>query len=119
MQVERYVDAAPFIGGQEGFRDTIGAIVPVGPRIFERLVPLGEAKAGVDLDDFSLRGVAIDAPVLIVHDKGDRPNPFRHGQALADAWPNAELMATEGLGHRKVLANPAVSARIRTFLKGE
>ena len=70
-------------------------------------------------EQFSLRGVAIDAPVLIVHDKGDRPNPFRHGQALADAWPNAELMATEGLGHRKVLANPAVSARIRTFLKGE
>ncbi|MFG3339822.1 alpha/beta fold hydrolase [Glycomyces sp. NPDC048151] len=107
---------APFIGGQEGFRDTIGAIVPVGPRIFERLVPLGEAKAGIALDDFSLRGLAIDAPVLIVHDKGDRPNPFRHGQALADAWPNAELMATTGLGHRKVLANPAVSARVREFL---
>ncbi|GAA2123344.1 alpha/beta hydrolase [Glycomyces algeriensis] len=110
---------APFIGGQEGFRDTIGAIVPVGPRIFERLVPLGEAKSGVKLDDFSLRGIELDGPVLIVHDQGDRPNPFRHGKALADAWPNAELMATTGLGHRKVLMNPAVGFRIRSFLKGE
>jgi pimeloyl-ACP methyl ester carboxylesterase len=113
----RFAMLAPFIGGQEGFRDTIGAIVPVGPRIFERLVPLGEAKSGVNLADFSLRGVDLDAPVLIVHDKGDRPNPFRHGQTLADAWPNAELMATTGLGHRKVLLNPAVSARVRGFLK--
>lgn len=113
----RFAMLAPFIGGQEGFRDTIGAIVPVGPRIFERLVPLGEAKSGVSLDDFSLRGVELDAPVLIVHDRGDRPNPFRHGQTLADSWPNAELMATTGLGHRKVLVNPGVSARVRAFLK--
>lgn len=113
----RLVMLAPFIGGEEGFRDTIGAIVPVGPRIFERLVPLGEAKSGVKLDDFSLRGIELEAPVLIVHDQGDRPNPFRHGKALADAWPNAELMATTGLGHRKVLLNPAVSARVRGFLK--
>lgn len=107
---------APFIGGEEGFRDTIGAIVPIGPRIFERLVPLGEAKAGVKLEDLSLKGVDVESPALIVHDKGDRPNPFRHGQSLADAWPNAELMATTGLGHRKVLLDPAVSFRVREFL---
>lgn len=108
---------APFIGGVEGFRDTIGAIVPVGPRIMKRLQPLGEAKAGIRLDDFSLRGLDVDSPALVVHDKGDRPNPFRHGQGLADAWPNAELMATTGLGHRKILANPAVGGRVTQFLK--
>ena len=57
--------------------------------------------------------------MLVVHDKGDRPNPFRHGKALADAWPNAELMATTGLGHRKVLLNPAVIARVSAFVRGE
>jgi pimeloyl-ACP methyl ester carboxylesterase len=108
---------APFIGGKEGFRDTIGAIVPVGPRIMDRLAPLGEAKAGVKLDDFSLKGVEVESEALIVHDRRDRPNPFRHGEALAAAWPNAELMATEGLGHRKVLVNPAVSGRVAQFLR--
>lgn len=107
---------APFIGGVEGFRDTIGAIVPVGPRIMSRLAPLGEAKAGIRLDDFSLHAVEVDAPALVVHDKGDRPNPFRHGQGLAERWPNAELMATTGLGHRKILANPAVTGRVTQFL---
>ncbi|MQM24874.1 alpha/beta fold hydrolase [Glycomyces albidus] len=108
---------APFIGGKEGFRDTIGAIVPVGPRIMDRLAPLGEAKAGVKLDDFSLRGLEIESPALIVHDRRDRPNPFRHGEALAAAWPNAELMATEGMGHRKILVSPAVSSRVAAFLR--
>lgn len=108
---------APFIGGIEGFRDTIGSIVPVGPRIFERLIPLGEARANVKIEDLTLRGVDVDSPALIVHDQGDRPNPFRHGRALAEAWPNAELMATTGLGHRKILLDPAVSARVSAFVK--
>ena len=115
----RLVMLAPFIGGEEGFYDTIGAIVPVGPRIFKHLMPLGEAKSGVKLEDFTLRGLDMEGPVLIVHDEGDRPNPFRHGKALADAWPNADLMATTGLGHRKVLRNPAVSARVSAFARGE
>ncbi|RRS00314.1 alpha/beta fold hydrolase [Glycomyces terrestris] len=109
---------APFIGGKEGFRDTIGAIVPVGPRIMDRLAPLGEAKAGVKLDDFSLRGLDVPSPALIVHDRRDRPNPFRHGESLAAAWPGAELMATEGLGHRKILVSPAVNSRVIRFVKG-
>lgn len=106
---------APFIGGVEGFADTIGAIVPVGPRMLKRLVPLGEAKAGIKLEDFSLNGLDVDAQSLIVHDRGDRPNPFRHGEGLAAAWPNSDLMATTGLGHRKILANPAVNSRITQF----
>jgi pimeloyl-ACP methyl ester carboxylesterase len=110
---------APFIGGAEGFRDTIGAIVPVGPRIMKRLQPLGEAKSGVLLDDFSLRGIEVESPALVVHDQGDRPNPFRHGKAVADAWPNAELMATTGLGHRKILVSPAVNSRVTRFMKAE
>ncbi|WP_081913852.1 alpha/beta fold hydrolase [Glycomyces sp. NRRL B-16210] len=117
LKETRLAMLAPFIGGVEGFRDTIGAIVPVGPRIMERLAPLGEAKAGIKLDDFSLHGIEVDSPALIVHDRGDRPNPFRHGERLAETWPNADLMATTGLGHRKVLANPAVSGRVTQFLK--
>lgn len=110
---------APFVGGVEGFRDTLTSIVPLGPRIFERLIPLAEAKADVRIGDLTLNGIDVRSPALIVHDQGDRPNPFRHGKALADAWPNAELMATTGLGHRKVLVNPAVSSRVTAFLKNE
>lgn len=109
---------APFTGGANGFSDTIGSVVPVGPRTIERLIPLAEARAGVEVSKLSLLDPVVEAPTLIVHDRGDRPNPFRNGVELAETWPNAELMATTGLGHRKVLLNPASVHRVTAFVKG-
>ncbi|THV42667.1 alpha/beta fold hydrolase [Glycomyces buryatensis] len=109
---------APFVGGVEGFSGTLNSIVPVGPRILERVVPLAEDRAEVKLSQLTLLDPVVDAPTFIVHDKGDRPNPIRYGQALAESWPNAEIMATSGLGHRKILINPEVSHRAHAFIKG-
>src|SRR5438552_3917150 len=41
--------------------------------------------------------------LLVVHDRGDREVPFVHGDRLAATWPGAQLRATEGLGHRRIL----------------
>lgn len=109
---------APFVGGTAGFRDTLSSVVPVGPRIIERVVPLAERRAGVELSKISLLDPPVEAPTLIVHDKGDRPNPFRNAEALAAAWPNVELMATTGLGHRKVLVGPETIRRVSAFVTG-
>ncbi len=109
---------APFIGGTSGFNDTLGAIVPVGPRIIGRLIPMAEQRADVELSKITLLDPPVEAPALIVHDKGDRPNPFRHAEELAAAWPNAELVGTSGLGHRKVLVSPEVNRRVTAFITG-
>ena len=55
-------------------------------------------------------------PLLLVHDRGDREVPFAHGRAVADAWPRARVVATEGLGHRKLLRDPGVVADIVAFI---
>jgi len=60
----------------------------------------------------------LDAPALIVHDRGDREVPFLSAQSLQRAWKGAELMATEGLGHRKLLVDPAVVERAVRFAVG-
>jgi hypothetical protein len=39
-------------------------------------------------------------------------------QALHRAWPGSELVATEGLGHRKLLSDPAVVERAVRFAVG-
>ncbi|WP_100446806.1 alpha/beta fold hydrolase [Glycomyces xiaoerkulensis] len=119
LSAPRLALIAPFIGGVTGFADTLGSIVPVGPRILGRFVPLVEARAGVALGDVTLMDPVVEAPTLIVHDTWDRPNPFRHGKALSEAWPNARLMATEGLGHRKVLVGPEVHRRVTGFAMGD
>jgi len=55
---------------------------------------------------------------LIVHDRSDREVPFMSAQALHRAWPGSELVATEGLGHRKLLSDPAVVERAVRFAVG-
>ena len=56
-------------------------------------------------------------PGLIVHDRGDRDVPMSHAERLQRAWPEARLLLTEGLGHRRILRDPAVIAATLEFLR--
>jgi pimeloyl-ACP methyl ester carboxylesterase len=51
-----------------------------------------------------------DGALLVIHDRDDREVPFVHGERLAAAWPHARLLETHGLGHRRILRDPAVLA---------
>lgn len=66
--------------------------------------------------DSAALGHRLDLPGLVVHDRDDDVVPFAEGEALARDWRGAEFLATEGLGHRQVLADPAVIARVVSFL---
>jgi len=61
----------------------------------------------------------LDLPALIIHDRNDRAMLFEEGQALAHAWPGAELYATSGLGHNRILVDAAVIERAVAFLAGQ
>lgn len=51
-----------------------------------------------------------DERLLVVHDRDDREVGIVHGQRLAELWPNARLVETAGLGHRRILRDDAVIA---------
>jgi pimeloyl-ACP methyl ester carboxylesterase len=76
-----------------------------------------EAREGVLMQSFEPRAVAprIAVPTLVVHDRGDSINAFADGQAFAQAIAGAQLLATEGLGHRRMLKDPDVIARVLAF----
>ncbi|MBX7192537.1 MAG: alpha/beta fold hydrolase [Sandaracinaceae bacterium] len=57
-------------------------------------------------------------PLLVVHDRDDKDVPLERGVAIAHAWPGAELVVTEGLGHRRVLHDPAVVSRVVDHVAG-
>ena len=69
-----------------------------------------EKRYGVDWQEFELPDSVqgIHAPALFIHDRGDKETRFDGGVALARTWPDARLLATEGLGHRRILRNAAV-----------
>jgi pimeloyl-ACP methyl ester carboxylesterase len=78
-----------------------------------------EAREGVLMRQFEPRAVAprLRLPTLVVHDRGDRVNAFADGQAFAHAIRGATLVATEGLGHRKMLRDPSVIAQVVAFAR--
>jgi pimeloyl-ACP methyl ester carboxylesterase len=68
--------------------------------------------------DYSLAESArtMTTPLLIVHDREDRDTYWSEGAALAEAWPGARLITTEGLGHRRILRDEKVIEEITRFV---
>ncbi|HVZ42556.1 MAG TPA: alpha/beta fold hydrolase [Ramlibacter sp.] len=60
-------------------------------------------------------GPRVRVPTLVVHDRGDNVNRFADGQAYAHTIRGAQLLATEGLGHRRILKDARVLARVALF----
>ncbi|HJV39915.1 MAG TPA: alpha/beta fold hydrolase [Geothrix sp.] len=59
----------------------------------------------------------LSTPLLVIHDRGDREVPWSDGEAIASAWPSATLLTTEGLGHQRILRDPAVIEQTVAFLQ--
>ena len=77
------------------------------------------AASGVQVDALSvdrLAGVR-ESALLVVHDRGDTEVSVRHGDRLAAAWPQAQLVLTDELGHRRILRDAAVIARAVAFIR--
>jgi pimeloyl-ACP methyl ester carboxylesterase len=55
------------------------------------------------------RGLAVQG--LVIHDEDDITVALADAKAIADAMTHAELMITQGLGHLRILRDPAVIAR--------
>lgn len=77
---------------------------------------VSRAGAPVDAFDVPRLGAELWLPLLVVHDRDDDEVAWSDGAAIARAWPAAELVTTRGLGHRRILRDPAVVARVTAFL---
>lgn len=58
------------------------------------------------------------APLLVIHDRDDTETRYRGGAELAELWPGARLMTTEGLGHRRILRDERVVRAAVEFIRG-
>jgi pimeloyl-ACP methyl ester carboxylesterase len=79
-----------------------------------------EERFGVRWSDFELPRIAprLRAPALVIHDRSDGMVPWQQGAALAQAWPEARLLSTEGLGHGRILEHPQVTRAALDFITG-
>ena len=54
--------------------------------------------------------------VLVLHDEGDEIIPFAESRQIVAAWPGAQLHATRGLGHNRILRDAGVIQSAVAFI---
>lgn len=99
------------------FTRRIGLVGGMLPRIHRLL----EARTGVAMRELAahVRAPALGVPALVVHDLADPEVPWEEGESYARHWPGARLLSTAGLGHSRIVNDPAtIDAGLR-FLRGE
>jgi pimeloyl-ACP methyl ester carboxylesterase len=77
---------------------------------------------GLGADEFDARVQAAEVdpvPTLVVHDRRDRQTAYADAARLVALLPQAELVTTEGLGHRRILADPAVVRAVVAFIHAD
>jgi pimeloyl-ACP methyl ester carboxylesterase len=87
-------------------------------RAFDREL---EEFVGIPMREFDAihQSSRVDAvPTLVVHDRGDRQTPWADSARLVASLPDARMVATEGLGHRRILKDPAVVREVVGFITG-
>ena len=77
-----------------------------------------EERYGVRWEELELGRVAprLAAEALFIHDCDDRMVPWKQGAAFAQHWRGARLVTTEGLGHRRILEDAAVTKAAADFI---
>jgi len=118
LAVDRLVCVAPGVD-LEGYVGEFGRIFGLSTDVTRSLKLRIERHVGVTMRELDPRraGEDLRIPLLIFHDRMDREAPFSGGEALARSWPGARLIATEGLGHTRILWDEKVVSAATGFLR--
>ncbi|MDP9195120.1 MAG: alpha/beta hydrolase [Acidobacteriota bacterium] len=113
----RLVFIAPPLNPRD-YTARFGEILGLDAATIEGLQMRIEERFARKWSDYSLEETArlMTTPLLVVHDREDRDTFWSEGAALAEAWPGARLLTTEGLGHRRILRDKSVIAGVTQFI---
>lgn len=82
------------------------------------MIKLFEKKFGETINNYSayIAAKEVSIPVLVIHDTNDDDVPVLAAHHIMKHLAHAELMITDGLGHRKILGDSKVIKKIIQFL---
>jgi pimeloyl-ACP methyl ester carboxylesterase len=99
----------------------IARLLRLSPEIEAGLRHLIEQRYGKEVWDrasMNLRARSINSLGLLFHDRNDRKVSHSESEAIAEAWPRAELILTSGLGHERILQDATVIEQTVKFMQG-
>lgn len=97
-----------------------GGLLGLSSRAVRELAIAIERRIGVlyaELEPLRL-APEMTAPLHVVTDRGDDEAPLDSVEKLVRSWPGATLRVTDGLGHRRILRDPAVVDEAVRFFTG-
>ena len=117
LRVERAVFISPPSDPREFLRifsSAIGLSDAVRARVKLRV----EQRLGMTMEDMraTVHATSMRTPLLVIHDEDDKEVPVRVGMSVARAWPGAELVLTQGLGHQRILRDSNVINSAASFI---
>jgi pimeloyl-ACP methyl ester carboxylesterase len=96
------------------FRETVGLPETVWPHFLRHLERrIGHPPLQFDAANFA---GTLQLPGMVVHCQDDIEISFEQAELTHAAWPGSRLLATSGLGHRRILKDPEVIASVTAFL---
>jgi len=120
LEVERVVFISPPADPRE-FLKIFGAAIGINGDVRARVRRRVEQRLGVPMEEMLAHGIApnMRIPLLVIHDRDDKEVPFGVGRGIAQHWPGAELLVTEGLGHQRILRDPSVRDAAVSFVDAD
>jgi len=91
-----------------------------GERIRAGMVRRIERRFDAPMSSFDLTLMArqmTPPPLLVMHDRDDHETRWPDSSDLSRAWPDARLLTTSGLGHRRILSDPEVVTQVVRFVR--
>jgi len=114
LRLERAVFVSPPADPRQ-FLEIFSAALAITDEVRARLKERVERRVGISMERMraDVLATSMQVPLLVVHDRNDKEVPVDSGQRIADSWPSAELILTEGLGHQRILrAEPVTNVAV-------
>ncbi|HSL68624.1 MAG TPA: alpha/beta fold hydrolase [Longimicrobiales bacterium] len=116
VRFERNVFLAPatdFHGYLHRWSDAL----ELSPAVLNLMVRRIEQRLGFCWDELRVSGLTgLSGRALVLHDPADGEVPYGDAKLLVNAWPNASLVPSPGLGHRRLLHDPGLVSRVVEFV---
>lgn len=116
VMVTPLADPATYI---EGFAHTLGFSERTRHRFEVRMQVLADRRlADLDVTMRAANAHRPLPPLLVLSDRDDKEADHADGGRIARAWPGAELVTSDGLGHRRILRDEETIKRIVAHVTG-
>lgn len=117
LQIERAVFISPPSDPREFLRIFSGAL-GISDEVRELVKRRVEHRLGMTMESMqaTVHAPSMQVPLLVLHDQEDKEVPAQVGRSVAKAWPGAELIVTQGLGHQRILRDETVKDVAVSFI---